>query len=224
MTERNHCVLSRPFVLILTLALTNITVSQLIAADCLQYEDFKDSVVGMFPKAWSPRKSSGATAYRVFEEDGFQFVRASAPKLGVEADKIKPWDVERHPVLTWKWRPRQFPTGANERDGKNDSVLGVYVGFSWLSGSLKYIWSETLPVGTQFSTGFLAKTKMHVINTGRPSLPTWVEVRVNVASDYKRRFSGNKIEKPAGIALLTDSDDTGTFAEGDYADFRICRE
>ena len=29
--------------------------------------------------------------------------------------------------------------------------------------------------------------------------------------------------KPAGIAVLTDADDTRSRAEGDYANFRVCR-
>ena len=30
--------------------------------------------------------------------------------------------------------------------------------------------------------------------------------------------------KPAGIAVLTDSDDTNSSAQGDYANFRVCRQ
>jgi hypothetical protein len=29
--------------------------------------------------------------------------------------------------------------------------------------------------------------------------------------------------RPAGIAVLTDSDDTKSSAQGDYADFRACK-
>jgi hypothetical protein len=32
------------------------------------------------------------------------------------------------------------------------------------------------------------------------------------------------VPKPSGIAVLTDSDDTASLAQGDYAGFRACRE
>ena len=51
----------------------------------------------------------------------------------------------------------------------------------------------------------------------------WVEERVNVRDDYKQYFEVTETPKPAGIAVLTDSDDTGSSAQGDYANFRACR-
>ena len=32
-----------------------------------------------------------------------------------------------------------------------------------------------------------------------------------------------EVPKPAGIAVLTDADDTGSSAQGDYARFRACK-
>ena len=48
---------------------------------------------------------------------------------GSEADRPVKWNIEEYPILSWKWRPRVFPRGADEQNGKDDSVLGVYVGF-----------------------------------------------------------------------------------------------
>jgi hypothetical protein len=48
-----------------------------------------------------------------------------------------------------------------------------------------------------------------------------VEERVNVADDYRRLFRDQTVPKAAGIAVLTDADDTNSVAEGDYADFRL---
>lgn len=88
--------------------------------------------------------------------------------------------------------------------------------------TLKYIWSETVPKGTTLeSSGGL--TKVLVLQRGAPADPkAWIEERVNIADDYRRRFD-DPPPKPAGIAVLTDSDDTASLAEGDYADFKACR-
>ena len=64
-----------------------------------------------------------------------------------------------------------------------------------------------------------------VLESGTPAnRDQWVEERVNIASDYRRRFRVEKVLDPIGLSLLTDADDTQSLAEGDYADFRLCRE
>jgi hypothetical protein len=51
----------------------------------------------------------------------------------------------------------------------------------------------------------------------------WVEEQVNVREDYQKYFGGSEVPKPGGIAVLTDSDDTKSSAQGDYANFRVCK-
>jgi hypothetical protein len=55
-------------------------------------------------------------------------------------------------------------------------------------------------------------------------LGEWVDEHVNVRDDYLRYFEVSEVPKPAGIAVLTDSDDTESSAQGDYANFRVCRQ
>jgi hypothetical protein len=77
-------------------------------------------------------------------------------------------------------------------------------------------------VGTQLtSSGGL--TKVRVLQTGTGGSGGWTEERVNVLDDAKALFDGKEIPKPAGIAVLTDSDDTKSSAQGDYANFRACK-
>ncbi len=51
----------------------------------------------------------------------------------------------------------------------------------------------------------------------------WADEQVNIREDYQKYFGGSDVPKPGGIAVLTDSDDTGSSAQGDYANFRVCR-
>ena len=68
-------------------------------------------------------------------------------------------------------------------------------------------------------------TQVRVLRSGAPEKKgEWVEERVNVLDDYKKYFDAKETPKPAGIAVLTDSDDTNSSAEGDYANFRVCRQ
>jgi hypothetical protein len=147
--------------------------------------------------------------------------------LGIQAAReTKGWDLAARPVLAWSWRPRQFPKGADERDpSKNDSALAVYmlVEHSKVTGpkAVKYIWSERVPVGTHLTSNN-GLTQVRVLRSGAPTGDGWTEERANVLEDFQKYFSEKGTPKPAGIAVLTDADDTKSTAAGDYANFRAC--
>jgi hypothetical protein len=197
--------------------------------DCKTIEDFSRAKLGEFPADWKPRKDSGKEAYRVMEEPGLHFLRAVVRGLGVQAVKQYEWDLDAYPVLAWSWRPLEFPKGGDERDSKtNDSALAVYlfVPYSRVAGpkAVKYIWSERVPVGTAPSSN-MGLTQVRVLRSGPPAKKgEWVEERVNARDDYKKYFDVQETPKPAGIGVLTDSDDTRSTAQGDYATFKACRQ
>jgi Protein of unknown function (DUF3047) len=197
--------------------------------DCVTIENFSKSKVGEFPDGWKARKDSGKDVYKVAEGPGLRFLHAAARGLGVQAAKQHEWDLDAHPVLAWSWRPIEFPKGGDERESKsNDSALAVYmlVPYSNVRGpkAVKYVWSEKVPVDTHLSSN-MGLTQVRVLRSGAPAKKgDWVEERVNVRDDYKQYFEVTETPKPAGIAVLTDSDDTGSSARGDYANFRACRQ
>jgi hypothetical protein len=196
--------------------------------DCLTLENFATGKVGELPSDWKVRKDDGKDVYSVQEEAGVRFLRAVSRGLGIQAAKEREWDLKTYPVLAWSWRPRQFPRGADEREsGKNDSALAVYllVPYSSIRGpkAVKYIWSERVPVATHLTSN-AGLTQVRVLRSGPAAKDQWTEERVNVLEDYKRYFNEADAPKPAGIAVLTDADDTRSVAEGDYANFRACRK
>jgi hypothetical protein len=194
--------------------------------DCIVVEDFTNAKPGELPADWKLRKDSGRKVYAVAEENGRRFLRASSRGLGVQAAKQHEWDPAEYPVLRWSWRPRTFPAGGDERRSKtNDSALAVYAVWPQSSvavKSLKYVWSASVPPGTGLESS-RGLTQVRVLRNGKTGARGWVEERVNVADDYKRLFREQTVPKAAGIAVLTDADDTKSVAEGDYADFRLCR-
>jgi len=196
-------------------------------SDCLVVEDFANAKIGEFPADWKARKDSGKEVYTVQEEAGKRFLRAVAKQIGIQAAKpYDTWDLKEYPVLAWSWRPMTFPPGSDERQSKtNDSALAVYAVFphSPVSvKSVKYVWSAVVPKDTHL-TSSRGLTQVRVVQTGTARRGEWVEERVNVAEDYKKYFGDGELPRPAGIAVLTDSDDTKSTAEGDYANFRVCR-
>jgi hypothetical protein len=194
------------------------------AAECRPLVDLARYTVGDFPNDWKPKEDKAREIYRVLEQGGIRFIRATAQGTGLQIGKEFDWDLEAHPVLAWKWRPQLLPPGADERDSRrNDSVLGVYAVFPHSPVSvkaLKYVWSGVAPAGAA-ATASRGLTRMLVLRSGPPEGGGWVEETVNVAQDYRRLF-GEAPKQPRGIALLTDADDTKSAAVGDYTDFRVC--
>ena len=195
--------------------------------DCVTIADFATDPVGAFPPGWKVRKDEGKAVYSVQEDGGRRHLRAVSKGLGIQAALEHAWDLDAYPVLAWSWRPRVFPSGADERSsGTNDSAVAVYmlVPYSRVRGpkAVKYIWSERVPVDTRLSSNG-GLTQVRVLESGTEKRGEWVDERVNVLADYEKFFGESETPKPAGIAVLTDSDDTHSTAEGDYANFRVCR-
>ena len=196
------------------------------AADCIVLEDFSRSKVGEFPVDWKLRKDSGRGVYTVREEGGRRFLRAVSEGIGIQAAREQPWDHAAYPILAWAWRLGEHPKGSDERNSNtNDSALSVYAVWPHSSlslKSLKYIWSAVVPGGTTL-TSSAGLTQARVLRSGNGAKGQWVEERVNVAEEYRARFKEAETPKLAGIAVLTDADDTKSRAAGDYANFRACR-
>jgi len=194
------------------------------ASECVPLDDFSRGRPGEFPPEWKPRKESGRPAYSIREEGGRRFLRGVARRLGIQAGREVTWDLEVYPILAWSWRPIEFPKDSDERKSTtNDSAVSVYAVFptSPVSvKSVKYTWSRVVPAGTHLMSS-AGNTQVRVLRSGAQA-GQWVDERVNLREDYRKYFGGSEVPKPAGIAVLTDSDDTGSSAQGDYANFRAC--
>jgi hypothetical protein len=197
------------------------------STDCIKIEDFAAAPVGQLPSEWKLRKDAGKGVYAVQEEGGLHFLRALSRGIGVQAARQFEWDLAEYPILAWSWRPQQFPQGADERRSEtNDSALSVYVvvPYSKMRGpkAVKYIWSERVPVGERLNSN-QGLTQVRVLRTGRDGAGQWKDERVNARDDYRAFFNESQTPRAAGIAVLTDADDTQSTAAGDYANFRACR-
>ena len=216
----------RALILLLVLALSGAGAGAAPGAECVALEDFSRGSVGEFPPDWKPRKEEGRSVYSIQEEGGLRFLHAAATRLGVQAGREVAWNLEVYPILVWSWRPIEFPKGSDERkSATNDSAVSVYAVFPHTPvsvKSVKYIWSLVVPVGAHL-TSSAGNTQVRVLRTGADKVGQWVEEQANVREDYRRYFGGSDVPRPAGIAVLTDSDDTKSTARGDYAAFRVCK-
>lgn len=187
---------------------------------------FNGDEIGKFPSGWVSKDQQNMTkVYSVQAEGEKKFLHADANNLSIAISYEKKWNMGDYPILRWSWRAVIFPNASNEQiKSGNDSVLGLYVVLSGLPSvkAIKYIWSDTLPVGSTFNSPYSSGTKMIVIRSGRELACTWVVEERNVLSDYERVFGKEaKRQVAQGIAILTDSDNTNSRAVGDYAEISI---
>lgn len=185
---------------------------------------FRDCPVNCLPGNWKARDHrSAAQIYAIQRESDCRFIHADSRRTEDPIGCEVRWPLREFPLLQWRWRAIHFPTGSDERvKGRNDSVLGLYVIFGHLPGikTIKYIWSDTLPVGSSFPSPYSSSTRIVVVRSGRAQQGAWITESRDVLADYVR-FYGEEDRKPValGIGLLTDSDDTNSRAVGDYAEF-----
>jgi hypothetical protein len=187
---------------------------------------FDGDEVGKFPSGWVSEDQKNMTrVYSVQAEGERKFLHSDANNLSVLISSVRKWDIKTYPGLRWRWRAVVFPTDSNEQiKSGDDSVLGLYVVFSGrpFVTAIKYVWSDTLPVGMTFDSPYSTGTKIIVVRSGRALAGAWITEERNLFSDYEKSFGkGEKRPEAQAIAILTDSDNTHSRAVGDYADISI---
>jgi len=148
-------------------------------------------------------------------------------------------------TLSWEWKTDALVPGADNRDkGREDAPLRMLVAFDGdhatlpeaeqarfrrarnLTGRelpfavLMYIWSDHVPVGTVIPSAHTSQVKMLAVASGQGGLGSWQSVQRRLADDYRRAY-GAEPGPVLGVAAMTDTDNTGAKAVGEYADIRI---
>jgi hypothetical protein len=185
------------------------------------------------------------TVYKVVKVDGRTVLQGTAAgSASAYVMRLKPAAVVPA-ILSWRWKTDALIPGADNRDkSREDAPLRVMVGFDGdrttlsaaeqksfrmaknLSGReppyalLMYIWSDQVAVETIIPSAHSSQVKMLVVASGSGGLGSWQPVRRNIADDYRRAY-GAEPGAMVGIAVMTDTDNTGKRAVGEYADIRF---
>lgn len=132
-------------------------------------------------------------------------------------------DLERTPVLHWRWRvDRTFGKIDETTRGGDDYPARVYVVvsdpfFFWRTRAVNYVWASVQPRGSTWDNAYTASSKMVAVRSGAADLGRWVEERRDVRADFRRLF-GEDVKRIDAVAIMTDSDDTGSNASAWYGD------
>lgn len=136
-------------------------------------------------------------------------------KLGVDLDKT--------PIMRWRWKVVALPPGADGRNEKlDDQAIGLYVsaGGMFSQKSVAYRWETETPKGesgrAKYGAGMVSIYWVSVRNKDDAG---WYIDEANVAEDFKKAF--DKIPDAIGLGISCNSQFTGTKAEAllDWVEF-----
>jgi len=197
------------------------------------------------PEGWQPltfQSGRQSTVYRLVADDGITVLRADADASASGLVHKLEVDARTYPILAWRWKVGNLieKSDATRKEG-DDYPARVYVMFKYdpervsaadrakyelarlvrdeypPHAGINYVWDNRLPPGTILPNAYIDRVKMIVLRSGAAEVGRWVEEERNVYEDYKRAF-GEEPPPISGVAVMTDTDDTGDRATAWYGD------
>jgi len=207
---------------------------------------FSAATVGQgLPDGWKPlafKKIEKHTSYTLAKEDNAVVVKAVAEASASGLTRETQINPKEYPIVEWRWKVTNIlKKGDVRRKEGDDYPARIYITFEYdpsklsffektkynairlLYGeypplaAINYIWESKAPVGTMVPNPFTDRVMMFVVETGPSKLNQWVNEERNIFEDYKKAF-GQEPPMISGIAIMTDTDNTGESATAYYGD------
>lgn len=188
------------------------------------------------------------TEYRLVQEGGDQVVMASTD--GGASGLIARIRVEpsKQLMLRWRWKISSVYEQGDARSKTGDDYPArIYVAFEFeadkagfferakrkaaalvfgeeLPGNaLNYIWANRLEKGALVANPYTDTTMMLAVESGNAKAGQWVTAERDIVADYREAF-GTEPPAVVGIAIMSDSDNTGESAKAWYGDVSLSRQ
>lgn len=185
------------------------------------------------------------TRYEVARHEGEIVLAADARGAVSLVMRAADVDLERAPVVTWRWRLDEHPTGAdNSIAAREDAAARVVFVFDGdrsrlpfqdravmrvarsLSGrdlpyaTLMYVSSPQAAVGTIVPNPHTRRVQMIVASTDPGGPGGWHSLRRDLVRDFERAF-GELPGRLIAYGVMTDSDNTASRARARYGPIRF---
>ena len=175
-------------------------------------------------KGWESKAFSGQTQYQIKQQGNRKSLSAvatgSASGLGVK----KRIDLTKTPFLNWSWRvDKALPPLKEATKAGDDYAARLYVIidgglFIWKTRALNYVWSSNPSKGTKWNNAFAPRNaRMLAVRDSRDGPGQWLKEKQSVAEDFKNLY-GFVPRYIDGVALMTDTDNSGGTAAASYGD------
>ena len=185
------------------------------------------------------------TRYRVTRWDDVFAIEAVAEHSMALLARPVEIDLNRTPVLCWRWRVDAPLVKADMATKAGDDYAArVYVSFAMAASELSfvaraklklarsiygdavpdaainYVWDNRYPVGTRKPNAYTDRTHMIVAETGAAKAGQWITERVDVQQDFIAEFGSGQAHL-IQLSVAADTDNTGESARAGFADFHF---
>jgi hypothetical protein len=202
------------------------------------------------PEGWKPLtfpKIERHTVYMLVKDEGTTAVKAisEASASGLTRQiKINP---KEYPIISWRWKVTSvLKKGDVTKKEGDDYPARIYITFEYDAtkvgffdkakfetykllygqyppiGAINYIWESKAPQGTIVPNSYTDRVKMIIVESGSVLLNQWVSEERDLYDDYKKAF-GEEPPMLSGVAIMTDTDNTGESATAYYGDILFKR-
>jgi len=199
------------------------------------------------PTGWKPltfRNIERHTRYSLVRESGSVVLRADAEASASGLVLEQTIDLKTFPLIEWRWRTNGLLAKADVRSrGGDDYPVRLYITFAHDANSISladraaralygqlppraainYIWDTKAPTGTVVANAYTDRVRMIVVESGSERVGQWVGYQRNLAEDFRQAF-GYDAPPVSGIAVMTDTDNTGESVTAFFGDIRFRRQ
>lgn len=184
--------------------------------------------VGLFSQGqitgWQHKEFKGKTDYRLVELDQATVLKATSDESASAFYLPVRVDLHKTPLLNWSWRKVKSlnPGNENEKSG-DDYVARLYVikdggVLFWKTRAINYVWSYQHTKQQVWDNPFAGSSaKMLAQRDASDAEDLWFFESRNIAEDF-RELHGLDLDYIDGVALMTDSDNSGLSATAVYGD------
>ncbi len=203
------------------------------------------------PDQWKPltfKNIDAHTDYRLVSVDGTTVIKADSRASASGLIRKITIDPKAYPVISWRWKIENiYENGDVTRKSGDDYPARIYIAFAYdpdrvgffekakfsalkliygeypPTGAINYIWASRAEQGRITDNPYTDRVKMIVIESGSSRVGEWVTETRNIYEDYKRAF-GTEPPNISGVAIMTDSDNTGESAVAFYGDIIFTKD
>ena len=207
-----------------------------------------DADIDLFAEGWEPwvlHPTKRRTNYLWSCSPDGSILTAIADAAASGLTRSLQIDPAAFPNLEWRWRVDALIPGADNTDPDvEDSPARIVLAFEGnrsalpardrlffeqvrlFSGrdlpyaTLMYIWENQRPTESVLPNPHTGRVRKLVVASGGEKLGRWVQFRRNIVEDYRRAFGADP-GRLVGIAILTDTDNTGEQARAQYGGLRL---
>jgi hypothetical protein len=177
---------------------------------------------------WTPKSFKGNTEYTVVNENGRTIVKAASHAAASGLVKEIRFNPATYRSLRWSWKIDHTIKGGDETTKAGDDYAArVYVVFPgrffWQTKAINYIWANQLPKGESIPNAFTAGAMMLAVESGSALVGQWLSEERDILADYRRLF-GEEPGEAGAIAIMTDTDNTGSSASAWYGEIILSTE